>query len=388
MIDRVREAVEDVAQDFDTWGRSAAQTEVDPWQQIESLAFEHGRAFDSYYMIEPNWKRFWAGDRSGFVGYRRMGRYLKAVGGLLAPEEVKPRLLSDFCAFTDRYRLIATLMNVTEADLPLVREYGFDVSKWGEEAVIDLPACTWSGGAYEWVRRQRNFCRRSGVVVVERHPDDLDPREWGELRAELAEVAAESLIDKPQSGEMELQEPLLDPPQWGRRRLFAAYADGGRGRLEGFLVALPGRDGVRYTFDLYRHRADAVRGVVPYLFCEAVARLRDEGVESVSLSLLPGHGCDGSGEYDSPWVKHGLRFSGRYLSFIFDLNGLYHFKSRFRPRYEPRYLCVRPGSSFFTMATTIWMTGILRLDARKTARLLLRHRRKRAERASLAGFDK
>lgn len=350
------------------------------WERRETLAYEHGQAFDSYYMIEPGWKRFWASDHSGYLGYRRMGRYVKVVGGLLAPEESKPRLLEEFCEFIDRRGLTATMLNITDADLPLLRDYGFDVSKWGEEAVIDVPTCTWAGRAYEWVRRQRNYCDRAGVVMVERHPEDLDAGEWSELRA----VAAESLLDKPQAGEMELQEPLLDPPRWGRRRLFVAYAEGGHGRMEGFLVALPTRSGSRYIFDLYRHRADAVRGVVPFLFCEAISQLRDENVQAVSLSLLPGHGCDGSGEYDSPWVKHGLRFSGRHLGFIFDLYGLYHYKSRFRPRYESRYLCVRPGSSFFTMATTIWMTGILRLSFRKTVRSFLRHRRKRAERASLA----
>ena len=34
----------------------------------------------------------------------------------------------------------------------------------------------------------------------------------------------------------------------------------------------------------------------------------------------------------------------QYFSFIFDVAGLYHFKSRFRPRFEDRFICaVRPS---------------------------------------------
>ena len=48
--------------------------------------------------------------------------------------------------------------------MPLVSLAGFQATKWGEEALVDLPDCTWSGKDYEWVRRQSNYCRRQGLV--------------------------------------------------------------------------------------------------------------------------------------------------------------------------------------------------------------------------------
>ena len=58
-------------------------------------------------------------------------------------------------------------------------------------------------------------------------------------------------------------------------------------RIEGFLIALPMDGGRRWSFEMYRHRPDAVRGVVPHLFHEIMIRMKAEGIDSVSLCLRP-----------------------------------------------------------------------------------------------------
>ncbi len=140
------------------------------WVETEQQAFEFGQVYDSYFATEEGWKRFRVKGRSGVIAYRRLGRHVKVLGGLLASDDDKPILLREFIRLADSFGLISSFYNITDHDLGLFRDYGFQVTKWGEEPIIDLPERTWSGRQYEWVRRQTGYCRRAGITVVEHRP--------------------------------------------------------------------------------------------------------------------------------------------------------------------------------------------------------------------------
>ena len=66
--------------------------------------------------------------------------------------------------------------------------------------------------------------------------------------------------------------------------------------------------------------------------------MKAEGIESVSLCLIPGLGCEEGVPGDMPSFAAPC-FGKKHLNFLFDFAGLYHFKSRFRPRRrKPRHL--------------------------------------------------
>jgi phosphatidylglycerol lysyltransferase len=354
------------------------------WLQIEEQAFEFGHAYDSYFATEERWKRFRAKGQAGLFSYRRLGKYVKAIGGLLASDEEKPRLLREYNELADSFGLLTSFYNIPEHDLELFREHGYQITKWGEEPIVDLTECTWSGKPYEWVRRQSNFCRRAGITIVEHRRDEMDDDSWTALIRELKEVSDALLATKPHSGEIQLLEGQLEVAGWGRRRLFVAYAEEGLGRIEGFLVALPMNGGRRWAFEMYRHRPDAIRGVVPHLFHEIMIRMKAEGVESASLCLIPGLGCEESIPGDNALTRLALCFGKKHLNFLFDFAGLYHFKSRFRPRYESRYVCSRPRSSALATIALFRMSGMLSFDAKKVGKTFVRNIFKRRERQQLA----
>ena len=217
---------------------------------------------------------------------------MKVIGGLLAADDEKPGLLQEYNELADSFGLLTSFYNISESDVGVFREHGYQVTKWGEEPFVDLQECTWSGKPYEWVRRQTNFCRRAGITIVEHRREEMDDQSWTALIQELRIVSDSLLATKPQSGEIQLVEGQLEVAGWGRRRLFVAYSQEPDSRVEGFLIALPMFGGRSYSFEMYRHRPDAVRGVVPHLFHEVMIRMKAEGVQSVSLCLIPGLGCE------------------------------------------------------------------------------------------------
>jgi phosphatidylglycerol lysyltransferase len=354
------------------------------WLRAEHQAFTYGTVYDSYFATESGWKRFWSLDRSGVVSYRRLGRYVKVIGGLLARDEDKPQLLQEFVAFARSHRLLVTFFNVTEEDAALFREHGFQVTKWGEEPYVDLQSCSWSGKQFEWVRRQTNYCRRAGISIVEHCREEMDDAAWTSLIQNLRAVSDEHLATKSHAGTIRLLEGQLDENGWGRRRLFVAYSSDSPRRIEGFLIALPSRNGMHWSFEMYRHRLDAVRGVVPHLFHTAMMRMKAEGIEAVSLCLVPAVGCEQPLTGDSWMTRHALTIGLKYLNFLFDFAGIYHFKSRFRPRYEGRYICALPGTTLLTGLALVRMSGMLAFSFKRVGSSLIQKHFKRRQRAHLA----
>ena len=172
-------------------------------RELHDLAFRYGECYDSYLATEPGRELFWSRDRDGVVAYVRRGRNLLAGGGLLAAPGGREQLLRAFVEMASRDRCRAVFHNICDHDVPLFRKLGFEVSKWGEEPIIDLDTCRWIGKSYEWVRRQTNYCLRQGLTAFEVRPEALTPQQWSRTLSELLEVSAESLQKKPQNREMQ-----------------------------------------------------------------------------------------------------------------------------------------------------------------------------------------
>src|SRR5690606_26770062 len=124
------------------------------------------------------------------------------IGGLLAPREHWPALLSEFLEFCRVKKYRPAFFNIDREQAEVMRSAGFEVTKVGEDAIVDLAACTWKGKDYEWVRRQTNFCLRQGLVVSEVAIDRLAAEERARLLAETEEISRDFLRRKPHGAQM------------------------------------------------------------------------------------------------------------------------------------------------------------------------------------------
>lgn len=354
---------------------------------IEEFAYRHGGCFDSYLVLEPDRKYFWSKDRKGFVAYVRGLNYLKIAGGLIAAPEHKETLLREFVEYAKRHKLYISFYNILESDLPVFEKFNFQITKWGEEPIVDLTTCTWEGKAYEWVRRQSNYCRRQGLVTVECRPDAMPSVEWDRIVAELHELSAELIETRPQTSDIKFLQSEFDPSNLYRKRIFLARADGGAGRIEAFVVCNPGKNGDFWAFEIYRHRPDAVRGTMPFLMHQTMQVLQKEGVREVSLCLVPGLGCEKKRPGDSFLVRGGMVFANKYLNFLFDTAGMYHFKSRFRPQFEERFTCALPKVTLVGTCVFVHLLGVFQLNPWKLCRNLWQHVRKSSIRTNLSSLE-
>jgi phosphatidylglycerol lysyltransferase len=352
--------------------------------ELHEFAYRYANSYDAYLATEPGRLTFWSSDGHGVVTYIRQGRHALVGGGLLAPDAHKEQLLREFLEQVEPQGLRVVFHNIAENDLPHFRKFGFQITKWGEDPVVDLTTCTWSGKPFEWVRRQTNYCLRQGLTVVEIRPDAMSADDWSRVLAEVLEVGAESLATKPQKAEMKFYQGRLGEHPLGLRRLFIARSDEGAGRIEGFVVCNPMQNGAVWATEIYRHRTDCVRGTVAFLLHQLMLQLQSEGVRAVSLSFIPGLHCRKLQRGESFLLRRALIGVERYLSCVFDIPGVRHFKSRFRPHYDNLYVCARPKLSLGSILALLQAWGVFKLSFRKLARIIGSRLKKRSARCTLA----
>lgn len=195
-----------------------------------------------------------------------------------------------------------------------------------------------------------NFAKRHGLAFEEWSAENSSSALWEIRLQELHEVSEEHIGAKHFRGEIPFFEGRLLSHHLHRRRCFVARTDEGKGRVDGFLLCTPLSDGEHWAMEMYRHRVDSVRGVIPYLMYQAMEKFKEEGCEGVSLCPIPTIGCEVKRTGDSFLVRSTMTLWNRYGNGLFDTKGLYHYKSRFRPELRDIYLC---SSSKVTMRS-VW----------------------------------
>lgn len=345
---------------------------------IADMACQFGQVYDSSLAAEPERREFWSSDRSGVLSFVRIGRHAKVGGGLLAPPESRRRLLEEFLELCRRECWTASFFTITPADVDLFRAAGCEVAKWGEDPIVELADWSCRGKEFEWLRRQENFCRRHGLVCREWDPRTATEAERRATFAEIESVSQAWLAAKPQAKPLGFfngeptSESLLhrriflvragESPERESSRFETERAESPR--LEAFVAASAFDAGRQYGIDLYRQRPDAVRGAVPFAMLQALRTLQADEVVSVSLCMVATLGCAVVGER-ATLLNRLLDWSGRCLNPLFDLPGMHHYKSRFRPRFEPRYVCLWPRASLMNSLTNFYLAGITNFSARK-----------------------
>lgn len=363
---------------------SAASMDAAAIARLESLVYRWGRSYDSYLAMDLDREYFWSSGARAVLGFVLRGSHAVVIGGLIGPDELREVLLTEFMVHCRAKTWTACFGLVTQRDLALFDRHGFQSTKIGEDALIDLRHCNWQGKTFEWVRRQTNYCQRQGLVCREiRGGAAATDHSCARMR-ELAIISEQFLDGTPHGRTMRYFVGQFSSERLYRRRVFAAIAEGGAGRAEGFVVCTPYQDGQAWGIEMYRSRADAVRGTIPFLMHATMQTLKGEGVEEASLCLMPAAGCRDRRpppHRDSWFIHTYIQITHRYLNFILDTPGISHFKTRFRPRCASIYCSVWPKSSVRPLHAMLSTWGTLQFSPwRALGRGMrrLRHRRQRA----------
>jgi phosphatidylglycerol lysyltransferase len=307
--------------------------------RLEHCAFAYGASYDSYLVTEGGREYFFSTARRGVVGFRRQGRDVQVVGGLLAADADREDLLNELVEFVRSRRWRLTFFGVGRNDFKQFRDHGFQITKWGEEPIVLLDETEWKGAAYEWLRRQEKGCQKSGLTFreVDLAAESADYAQ--RIAPELEQISQEHLAGTIHRREMKFFVGQFEPHALGRRRLFVVES---AERIECFVVLNPCLAGAMWAIELFRKRSDAVRGSLPFGMLQAMRQLQAEKVPYVSLSLIPFLRSNAKVAGDSFLMRAVSHCMWRFGAALYDAPGMYHFKSRFRPHWREMYVASLP----------------------------------------------
>jgi lysyl-tRNA synthetase class 2 len=212
------------------------------------------------------------------------------------------------------------------------RVAGMSALEFGDEAVMELADFSLDGRAMRNVRQAVGRPERAGYTVRVCRSGDIT----AEDRIQLREQAAAWRSSETERGFSMALGRFGDPSDKQCAAVMAFDADH---KLRGFLHFVPwGQDGL--SLDLMRRDRDAENGINEFLIVSALREASKLGVTKVSLNFAVFRSAIERGEKlgAGPILKawRGLLV---FLSRWFQIDSLYRFNAKFRPIWEPRFVC-------------------------------------------------
>jgi phosphatidylglycerol lysyltransferase len=279
---------------------------------------------------------------TAFLMFGVSGRTWVAMGDPIGPSPQQEALAWRFRELADRHGARAVFYEVSDAALPIYLDLGLGLRKLGEVGRVPLPGFSLEGRHRAGLRQARNRLGREGCRFELVASSEVPP-----LLDELEAVSDDWLRSK-NTREKRFSLGFFDR-DYLRRLPIGVVRQGDS--LIGFANVWPSEARQECSIDLMRHRGDAPKGVMDFLFTELMLWARDEGYQWFSLGMAPLSGFEHH-PLAPLWNRLGALLF-RHGEHFYNFRGLREFKSKFDPEWEPRYLAA-PGG----LATPFVLTRI------------------------------
>jgi phosphatidylglycerol lysyltransferase len=311
-------------------GRHRSQRE-----RVARLLERHGDSSIGAFALEPETDYFFSSTGRAVIAYRFQSNVLLGLGDPIGPDEEIPPLLAAFETYCAEHDWGFAFFQSRPERLSAYRERGWRAVHIGVDPVIRVDRFTLEGSAMGDVRRSRNRLEAAGIRTRMFRPDmgAFDPAREHALREQIAAVSAEWLRSR-RGAEKGFAMGRFDAHRLTDSWL-AVAEDPTRNRVIAFVTWEPIWARRGWALDLMRRRDDAPAGVIESLIvaCAETARERGDQILSLSLSALAKTEADATDAGD-----RARTFLMEHLRRFYDFEGLFRWKSKFAPEFEPRYL--------------------------------------------------
>jgi phosphatidylglycerol lysyltransferase len=285
----------------------------------------------------------WSEDRTAFIMYAVTPKYWIAMGDPVGAEKAFEGALWSFREQADHHGAKVVFYQISEALLPYYLDLGLSLLKLGEEAKVELASFSMTGRKRDSQRGARNRFTKLGFSFK-----ILTGQQVEQALPGLRQISEKWLMRK-NTREKGFSLGFFDETYL--RRTDVAVVLDENGQIAAFANLWQTLDKQELSLDLMRYDPDITGGVMEYLFIELILWGQQQGFRWFSLGMAPLSGLERR-PLAPLWHKIG--------TIIFDLGdefynfeGLYNYKAKFDPVWQPRYLAVPSSFSVPIVMMTI-----------------------------------
>lgn len=344
----------------------AARLTEDDEARLRALLDKHGgRDSLGHFALRRDKGVVFSPSGKAAVTYRVVSGVMLASGDPVGDVEAWPGAIERFMDEAKAHSWTPAVMGCSETGGEVwTRETGLDALELGDEAVVDVADFSLAGRAMRNVRQMVKRIERAGYETRVRRVRDLSEGELDRIRratedwrgtdTERGFSMALGRIGDPADGDCLIATahkadddpgpyaepgrhgesgPYAEPGPYGPYGSYGSYGD-----LKAVLHFVPwGTDGV--SLDLMRRDRSADPGMNELLIVAALQAAPRLGIERVSLNFAMFRAALARGEkIGAGPVLRAWRSLLVFLSRWFQIESLYKFNAKFRPRWEPRFV--------------------------------------------------
>ncbi|MFD5971404.1 phosphatidylglycerol lysyltransferase domain-containing protein [Streptomyces sp. NPDC060311] len=320
---------------------AARLTEDDESRLRDLLARHGGRDSLGHFALRRDKAVVFSPSGKAAVTYRVVSGVMLASGDPIGDVEAWPGAIERFMDEARAHSWTPAVMGCSETGGEVwTRETGLDALELGDEAVVDVADFSLAGRAMRNVRQMVKRIERAGYETRVRRVADLSEAEldrvrraadaWRGTDTERGFSMALGRIGDPSDGDCLIATAHKQGPEPGE------YGD-----LKAILHFVPwGADGA--SLDLMRRDRAADPGMNELLIVAALQAAPRLGIARVSLNFAMFRAALARGEkIGAGPVLRAWRGLLVFLSRWFQIESLYKFNAKFRPRWEPRFVVYR-----------------------------------------------
>ncbi|MFF7233935.1 phosphatidylglycerol lysyltransferase domain-containing protein [Streptomyces sioyaensis] len=323
----------------------AARLTDDDERQLRELLAKHG-ARDSlgYFALRRDKGAVFSPTGKAAVCYRVISGVMLASGDPIGDVEAWPGAIERFMEEARAHSWTPAVHGCSETGGQVwTRETGMDALELGDEAIVDVADFTLSGRAMRNVRQMVKRIERNGYTTQVRRVRDLEPEElehvqkaadaWRDTDDERGFSMALGRIDAVKDGDAVIATAHLAPAEGEEPGLF--------GDLKALQYFVPwGPDGI--SLERMRRDRSADPGMNELLIVAALQTAPDLKIKQLSLNFAVFRSYLERGEkLGAGPVMRITRGTLLFLSRWYQIESLYKFNDKFRPRWEPRFVVFR-----------------------------------------------
>lgn len=311
------------------------------WQRLAPYLKQYGQGCLSYSTLQAG-MQYYLEEGIGFIAYlpfrhllfAPMGRKIILADPICAAEQAEG-LLQRFIALHKRVIVLQCTAGIGQ----ILENLGYEVNHFGQETELPLPFDL-AGKERSKLRQWRNKCEREGVIVEEQAISAGD-------RAEIEALSTEWIDEKGGKELTLLTRPLVRADEPDVRCFWARQ----QGKLIGLAIFDPMYQqgkivGYYHNFD--RITAHAPNGLSVFIILEAIRRFEQEGIQKVSLGLMPLYVLRKHFRHNEFTMK-GLKYAYRKLNHLYLFQGNISHKKKFNGVRQPVYFSSTQGNRLWEM---------------------------------------